>query len=82
MPPLRSPLPSPEIRRLTSVRNTHFPVTLLTSPPSSSGIVGFSPRFVPPIWTVEPGNWEVTFSFTPESLARYTQLRSDLGEVR
>ncbi len=49
--------------------STHRPEALFISPPSSSGIVGFGPRLVPPTWTVDPGNWEVTFSLTPESTA-------------
>lgn len=51
-------------------QETYLPAPLYTSPPSSSGIVGFSPRLVPPTCTVEPGNWAVTFSLTPESVAR------------
>jgi hypothetical protein len=58
---------------------THFPDALCTSPPSSSGIVGFSPRFVPPTCTVEPGNWAVTFSLTPESVAGV--LASGIGAI-
>jgi hypothetical protein len=50
-------------------RETYRPEALFNSPPSSSGIVGFSPLFVPPTCTVEPGNWEVTPSFTPDSFA-------------
>jgi hypothetical protein len=52
------------------------PEALFNSPPSSSGIVGFSPLLVPPTWTVEPGNWEVTPSFTPDSFAVHQLLLS------